>query len=474
MELKLINTKIVATTGPACMQKKELEALAKAGVSVFRLNFAHGDYEEKTATIKNIREIERKLKRPLAIFADLQGPKIRLGKIKGGYAKLNFGQEFIFTGEQIEGDEKRASISHPEILKDLEIGREIYINDGLVKLEIKRRQGADIVTKVIDDGEISDSRGVNFPGSKISIPAITAQDKRDLEFAIRAGVDFVALSFVRSPAEIEELKGLMREAGKILPIISKIEKWEAMENLESIVEASDMVMIARGDLGVELPFEKIPMLQKKIAALCQEKGKPVITATQMLISMVNNPAPTRAEVTDISNAILDGTDAVMLSNETAMGRYPVKSVETMAKIIESTESSDIFRSYFESYQADESLDITKAIARSTTLMAKTLSASLIVCATETANTAMLISRYRQKIPILALSPNEEALKKGLLMWGVIPRKVKAIKSSKQFFALGAKVGSQLNLAKKGDLIIMTCGTHAGVSGNTNLVKAEKI
>lgn len=475
MKANINNTKIVVTTGPACMRKETLAGIMEAGRNVvFRLNFSHGNYDEKNITIRNIRSLERKLKRPIAIFGDLQGPKIRLGKIRGGYAKLTLGQEFILTGEQMEGDEKKASISNPEILMELEVGKDIYINDGLVKLKIKKKQANAVITEVVDDGEISDGRGINFPGSEITISAITQKDKDDLAYALDAGVDFIALSYVRTPKEIYELRQIMEQKGRVVPIISKIEKWEAIANIDKIIEATDMIMIARGDLGVELPYDQVPLVQKKISALCQEKGKPVITATQMLISMVNNPTPTRAEVTDVANAILDGTDAVMLSNETAMGKYPVKAVETMAKVIESTENSMMFKEKFAHERIPAGEGITASIAHSASKMAKDLGASVIACATETGNTARLISRYRQKMPILALSPKEETLKRLQLSWGVIACKSKPFVSSKQVFDLCQNIGEKLGLLSKGDILVMTCGTNAGQSGSTNLVKVEKV
>lgn len=470
----LNNTNIVATMGPSCMREDQILRIVEAGAYIFRMNFSHGDYAEKQQMIDAVRAVEKKVGMPLVIFQDLQGPKIRLGKIKEGYAKLKMGQEFILTTEVMEGDEKMASISHPELIKDLEAGKDIYINDGLVKLEITKIAGNKIHTKVKDDGEISTGRGVNFPGTVLSIPAITEKDKKDLKFALGAGIDIVALSFIRTAKEIKQLRSLMEKYGRIVPIIAKIEKWEAIENLDEVLETADLVMVARGDLGVELPIEQVPVVQKKIIDGCKKHNKPVITATQMLISMVDNPTPTRAEVTDVANAIFDGTDAVMLSNETAVGKYPDKAVEMMAKIIQTTEKNDLLKEALLQHESLIEKTTTGAIAAASTTIAKQAKAKLIVCATETGNTAKLISRLRPQATILGLTSNEVALRKMAFMWGVLPVKVKPFTSANQSFLQSVKIAKDLDLVEKDDLMVITSGTITQTSGATNLIKLEKI
>lgn len=465
---------IIATMGPACMQVEQIAKIVESGGFIFRLNFSHGDYLEKQQMIDNVRAIEKAAGTILTIFQDLQGPKIRLGKIKDGYAKLKMGQEFILTSEKIEGDEKMASISHSQILKDVEAGKEIYINDGLVKLVATKVEGDKIYTKVIDDGEISTGRGVNFPGTSVRIPAITDKDKKDLAFALGAGIDMVALSFVRSAKDINDLRDLMKKNGRIVPIIAKIEKWEAVEDIEEIIDAADVIMVARGDLGVELPIEQVPVIQKRIIAACRKKGKPVITATQMLISMVENPTPTRAEVSDIANAVFDGTDTVMLSNETAVGKYGSRAVETMIKVIKSAEKNERFVDAVERYATLPGSSETEAIADAACKIAQSLNAKAIICATESGSSARLISKHRPDAYVIAMTSQEDTLRKLAFSWGVMPVKVKPFTSSQQTVNKAIEVAKEMGIAKAGDTIVVTCGTITQRAGTTNLIKVEKI
>ncbi|MFA5166541.1 MAG: pyruvate kinase [Candidatus Paceibacterota bacterium] len=465
---------IIATMGPACMQKEQIAKIVESGAFIFRLNFSHGDYLEKQQMIDNVRAIEKSAGTILTIFQDLQGPKIRLGKIKDGYAKLKMGQNFILTTEKIEGDENIASISHAQILKDIEAGKEIYINDGLVKLIATKIEGDKIHCKVVDDGEISTGRGVNFPGTSVRIPAITEKDKKDLAFALGAGIDMVALSFVRSAKDIEDLRGLMKKNGRIVPIIAKIEKWEAVEGIDEIIDASDVIMVARGDLGVELPVEQVPVIQKRIIAACRKKGKPVITATQMLISMVENPTPTRAEVSDIANAVFDGTDTVMLSNETAVGKYGPRAVETMIKVIKNTEQNERFMDLIEKYAVTPGSSSTESIADAACKIAQNLNAKVIVCATESGSSARLISKHRPEAYVIAMTSQEDTLRKLSFSWGVMPVKVKPFTSSQQTINKAVEVVKAMGVAKAGDTIVVTCGTITQQAGTTNLIKVEKI
>ncbi|MCD6427031.1 MAG: pyruvate kinase [Caldisericaceae bacterium] len=468
-------TKIVATLGPATTTPEKIEALVKAGVDIFRINFSHGTENEHSEIIERIKQITGRFDFPVAILQDLQGPKIRLGKIKNGKAVLNRGAEFILTTKEIIGDEHIASITFPAVIKDVSPGEIIYINDGLIKLKIERIDKENIYTKVIEGGEISDHKGVNFPNTRLSVPAITEKDKKDLQFGLKHGVDLVALSFVKSPDEVEELRNLMKKYGRVVPIISKIEKWEAVENLESIVEVSDGIMVARGDLGVEMPIEQVPIIQKKIISMSNRKGKPVITATQMLNSMIENPTPTRAEVTDIANAIFDGTDAVMLSNETAVGKFPVESVSVMRRVIKNTEKSTIFKRFLKSKKDKiEGNSISEAIALSANKIAENVNAKVIITATESGRTALLVSKYKPDVPVIAITPREQTLKYLTLKWGVIPVKVKAFKTVDEILEKAVKIVKEKGIAKSGDAVVITAGSHTGISGSTDLLKVATV
>lgn len=467
-------TKIVATIGPSTQDRNKIEALAKNGVNVFRINFSHGTHKEHQKTIRTVREVANSLDLPLSILQDLQGPKIRLGEFKNGKAFLRNGAEFILTIRDIKGDERISSITNKDIIKDVKKGEIIYINDGLIKLKVEKISNGNIYTKVLEGGEISDHKGVNFPKTHLSIPSITEKDKKDLKFGLENNVDMVALSFVKRAEDVVELRRLMENFGNVVPIISKIEKWEAVENLEKVIEVSDGVMVARGDLGVEMPIEEIPITQKRIIHLCNKKGKPVITATQMLNSMIENPTPTRAEVTDISNAIFDGTDAVMLSNETAVGRFPVESVKMMRQIIRITEKSKLFRNFIAESEKVSEPNVPDAIACSAVAIAKAVKAKLIISATESGKTAMLVSKCKPDVPVLALTPKEKTLHFLALKWGVFPVKVAPFKTVDGILRRGPEVAKQLNLLKDEDLYVITAGSHTGVSGSTNLVKVDKV
>ena len=396
-------TKIVATLGPATTTPEKIEALVKAGVDIFRINFSHGTENEHSETIERIKQITGRFDFPVAILQDLQGPKIRLGKIKNGKAILNRGAEFILTTKEIIGDEHIASITFPAVIKDVSPGEIIYID------------------------------------------------------------------------EVEELRNLMKKYGRVVPIISKIEKWEAVENLESIVEVSDGIMVARGDLGVEMPIEQVPIIQKKIISMSNRKGKPVITATQMLNSMIENPTPTRAEVTDIANAIFDGTDAVMLSNETAVGKFSVESVSVMRRVIKNTEKSTIFKRFLKSKKDKiEGNSISEAIALSANKIAENVNAKVIITATESGRTALLVSKYKPDVPVIAITPREETLKYLTMKWGVIPVKVKAFKTVDEILEKAVKIVKEKGIAKSGDTVVITAGSHTGISGSTDLLKVATV
>jgi pyruvate kinase len=467
-------TKIVVTIGPASNKEETLRNLFFEGVDIFRLNFSHGTQDEHLSVIKLIRKLEKELNLYVSIMQDLQGPKIRLGKIKNGKAFLKNGSLFALTREILSGDERVSSVSFPGVIDEIKLGETIYIDDGKIKLKVKKKDNKSLLTEVIEGGTISDNKGLNFPDTYLSIPAITEKDVNDLKFGLENGVNIVALSFVKTPEDIIHLRKLMERFGKVIPVVSKIEKWEAVKNIKAILEITDAAMIARGDLGVELPIEDIPLIQKRIISLCNLKGKPVITATQMLNSMIENYVPTRAEVNDISSAIFEGTDAVMLSNETAIGKFPVETVKVMEKVILKTEKSELFKTSLLRRENLPGSEISDAIAFSSIEIAKTVKAKLIITTTESGRTANFVSKYRPYVPILALTPKEETFRYLKLRWGVLPVKVRPFSSVDEILSEAPKIALGKGLISKGDLYVITAGFQTGVSGSTNLIKVDKI
>ncbi len=467
-------TKIIVTIGPASNKEETLRNLFFEGVDIFRLNFSHGTHDEHLSVIKVIRKLEKELNLYVSIMQDLQGPKIRLGKIKNGKAFLKNGSLFTLTREILSGDERVSSVNFPGVIDEIKLGETIYIDDGKIKLKVKKKDNKSLLTEVIEGGTISDNKGLNFPDTYLSIPAITEKDVNDLKFGLENGADIVALSFVKTPEDIIHLRKLMERLGKVIPVVSKIEKWEAVKNIKAILEITDAAMIARGDLGVELPIEDIPLIQKRIISLCNLKGKPVIIATQMLNSMIESYVPTRAEVNDISNAIFEGTDAVMLSNETAIGKFPVEAVKVMNKVILKTEKSELFKTSLLRRENLPGNDISDAIAFSSIEIAKTVKAKLIITATESGRTANFVSKYRPYIPILALTPKEKVFRYLKLRWGVFPVKVRPFSSVDEILSEAPKIALEKGLISKGDLYVITAGFQTGVSGSTNLIKVDKI
>jgi pyruvate kinase len=467
-------TKIVATLGPATNSEEMIRSLAERGVDVVRINFSHGTDEERLATIAAVKKVRGELNLPLTILQDLQGPKIRLGTFNDGPCEIVTGGVFRLKTQPTDGNAQEASIDYPQLCREVKPGEPIFINDGLVRLRVREVQGDAVVTDVLKGGTLSDHKGVNFPHSDLHIQSITEKDRHDLVTGLRAGVDYVALSFVRTADDVRELRTLMETHGAHTPIIVKVEKWQAVQNIESIAAASDGVMVARGDLGVEMPIEEVPIIQKRIIALCNRLGKPVITATQMLNSMVENPSPTRAEVTDVANAIFDGTDAVMLSNETAVGKFPLESVDMMCRVIETTEKSKLFWSDIEARGAESASDTSDAIAYAAVRSAQTLGAKLIVCATESGRTSILVSRYRPRTPILALTPSDLVQRRLALYFGIVPMVVQPFESVDHILRTAIAMSHISHLARRGDKIVITAGSHAGVAGSTNLVKVEEL
>ncbi|MEM9484469.1 MAG: pyruvate kinase [Cyanobacteria bacterium P01_F01_bin.116] len=469
----LRRTKIVSTIGPATQDPATLRSLIEAGATTLRLNFSHGTHEDHQRSIRLIRQLSFELNQPVGILQDLQGPKIRLGKFEDGAIRLKTGDSFILTSRQLPGTQTISSVTYEPLVEEVPAGATILLDDGKVEMRVVRKdmELRELHCEVVVGGKLSNSKGVNFPGVYLSIKALTEKDKVDLAFGLDQGVDWVALSFVRNPQDVLEIKEIIANAGKRVPVIVKIEKHEAIEQMEAILSLSDGVMVARGDLGVELPAEDVPILQKRLIATANRLGIPVITATQMLDSMVSNPRPTRAEVSDVANAILDGTDAVMLSNETAVGEYPVEAVATMAKIARRTEKEQITRN---SDAAATSRTIPNAISRAVGQIASQLDAAAIMSLTKTGATARNVSKFRPPTPILAVTPHVEVARRLQLVWGVKPLLVVDLPSSNQTFYSAVNVAQEKELLHDGDLVVMTAGTLQGVSGSTDLIKVELV
>lgn len=465
-------TKIVATIGPATQNKEILRQLILAGANTLRLNFSHGDHDYHQHSIRLIRQTAFELNQPVAILQDLQGPKIRLGKFAAGSITLKPGDPFILTSREVACNQQISYVTYEYLADEVPEKSRILLDDGKVEMFVERvdRQNKDLHCQVVVGGVLSNNKGVNFPGVYLSVKALTDKDKEDLMFGLDQGVDWVALSFVRNPQDILEIKELIASAGKNVPVIAKIEKHEAIEDMEAILSLCNGVMVARGDLGVELPPEDVPILQKRLIATANKLGIPVITATQMLDSMANNPRPTRAEVSDVANAILDGTDAVMLSNETAVGKYPVEAVATMATIAERIEKEPTSLKVL----SEGKQSITNAISAAVSQIAEQLNASAIMSLTKTGSTARNVSKFRPQIPILAVTPHVDVARQLQLVWGVKPLLVLDLPSATQTFQSAVNVAQENNLLKDGDLVVMTAGTLQGIAGSTDLIKVEMV
>lgn len=470
----LRRTKIVATIGPATQGRDMLRSIIEAGATTLRLNFSHGDKENHRRNIQLIRQISFELQQPVGILQDLQGPKIRLGKFEEGSIQLAKGDSFILTSRLIPGTQTESSVTYEPLVEEVPEGATILLDDGKVEMKVVGKDMAqrNLKCEVVVGGKLSNSKGVNFPGVYLSIKALTEKDKEDLQFGLNQNVDWVALSFVRNPQDVLEIKEIIQNStARRVPVIVKIEKHEAIEQMDAILSLSDGVMVARGDLGVELPAEDVPILQKRLIATANRLGIPVITATQMLDSMVESPRPTRAEVSDVANAIFDGTDAVMLSNETAVGEYPVEAVATMARIAIRAEQEhqarpiDVF---------SKSRTIPNAISQAVGQIAAQLDASAIMTLTRSGATARNVSKFRPKAPILAVTPLVDVSRQLQVVWGVNPLLVVDLPSSGQTFQSAMNVAQEGDLLHDGDLVVMTAGTLQGVSGSTDLIKVEVV
>jgi pyruvate kinase len=469
----LRRTKIVATVGPAISSPEMMRAVIEAGATTLRLNFSHGTHEDHKQSIRLIRQLSYELNRPVGILQDLQGPKIRLGRFPDGPIVLKNGDRFTLTSNDIPGTQTESSVTYETLAEEVPNGATILLDDGRVEMKVETVDLAEraLHCRVVVGGTLSNSKGVNFPGVYLSIKALTDKDRRDLVFGLDQGVDWIALSFVRNPDDIREIKNLIAAAGKSIPVIAKIEKHEAIEQMEEILSLCDGVMVARGDLGVELPAEDVPMLQKRLIATANRMGIPVITATQMLDSMVNSPRPTRAEISDVANAILDGTDAVMLSNEAAVGNYPVEAVATMARIAARIDQERHLWPNWMTETASER-SIPNAISAAVGQIAIQLNAKAILSLTKTGATARNVSKFRPNIPILAVTPHVEIARQLQMVWGVQPLLVLNLPAVTQTFQASINGAIEKGYVSEGDLVVMTAGTLQNVSGSTDLIKVE--
>lgn len=463
--------KIVCTLGPAVENPEKVKALIESGMNVARLNLSHGSYEEHGSRLSLIRDAARKAKKPVAILVDLQGPKIRLARFENGPHELARGDIFTITTDDCVGTKERVGTTYKGLPGDCKPGDRILIDDGRVTVEVVEVKGNDVVTRCIEPGPVSNNKGLNLPGVAVSVPAMSEKDIEDLRWGLKAGADFIALSFVRSAQDIDDVHRIMDEVGIRRPVIAKIEKPQAVENLEEIVMAFDGIMVARGDLGVEMPIEDIPLVQKRCVTLAREQAKPVIVATQMLDSMITNSRPTRAEATDCANAILDGADALMLSGETSVGAFPIEAVQTMARIIEKTETEAL-------HMIPALLHNPKtkggAITKAAVDVGATIGAKALAAFTKTGDSARRMARLRSPIPILALTPDEASLHQLALTWGVEPILVPIVESTDQMVKQVDAILIEMKRVHEGEYIMIVAGSPPGIPGSTNAMRVHRI
>lgn len=468
-------TKIVATVGPASEKPEMLVKLLEAGVNVFRLNFSHGTQEEHQTRIENIREAAKTVGRHVAILIDLKGPEIRLGTFENGKIMLKEGDAFTLNTQQVVGDQSQVWVQYPDIVRDVPVGGYLLLDDGNITLQATRVTDTTIETKVIVGGPLSDRKKVNLPGTKVSLPALAPKDVSDIQFGVRMNVDFVAGSFIRKAGDVLDIRRVIEEAGGHQHIISKVESQEGFDELEAILEVSDGLMVARGDLGVEVPTEEVPLMQKRMIERCNQVGKPVITATQMLESMVTKPRPTRAEASDVANAIMDGTDAIMLSAESAAGQYPVESVRTMHTIAQRTESALDYVGILNRKRRTGQLDtVTEAISHATVTTAADLGAAAIVSATRSGFTARMVSKFRPQAPIIAVTPDRQVARKLQLVWGVYTVIKEETQDTDSLIERSVEGALESGFVKNGDLVVISGGVPVGVQGSTNLIKVHTV
>ena len=468
-------TKIVCTMGPRLFEQGLVKPLMLAGMDVARFNFSHGTHESHLAWYREVCRLREELGLPVATMLDTKGPEIRTGDFEGGRVTLEPGQLFTLTTEACMGDQEHCCVTYADMPKDVQPGSIVLIDDGLVGMEVQHVTDTEITCKVLNGGAISNHKGINIPGAHLSMPFVSEKDRSDLIFAAENGFDFIAASFTRSGEDIMAIRRVLQEAGNTsIKIIAKIENKEGVENLEDIMRVSDGIMVARGDMGVEIPLEEVPGLQKHIIHECVLSGRPVITATQMLDSMMKNPRPTRAEATDVANAIYDGTSAIMLSGETAAGMYPVEAVETMVRIALKTEADIDYKSEFAQANYDTRCDITAAISHATVTSAHDLKAAAIITVTKSGGTARMISRYRPACPIIACAIDAQVWRQMNLSWGVVPLMISEERDTEALFEHAVAAGVHEHLLRDGELAVITAGVPLGISGTTNMMKVQVV
>jgi pyruvate kinase len=449
--------------------------MLRAGMNVARMNFSHGNHEEHARRIETVRQASRECKIPVAILLDTKGPEIRVRTFVNGQVTLVQGQIFTLTPQEVEGDETRVAITYKQLARDVKVGARVLIDDGLIEMKVQEiKDGGDVICQVINGGVISNRKSINLPGSPVSLPSMSEQDKADIIFGIEQKVDLIAASFIRTANDVLAIRRLLEEHSASIPIIAKIENQQGLDNIDAILKVADGLMVARGDLGVEIPPEEVPLAQKDMIARCNRLGKPVITATQMLDSMIRNPRPTRAEATDVANAIFDGTDALMLSGETAMGKYPLEAVSTMARLAERTEEALDCDSFLARHANIGRQSVTDALSYACRQTSKQLGAAAIITSTESGHTARMVSKYRPLAPIIAVTPREDMLRRLLLTWGVFPLLGNKSENTDQMIHESITTSLNQGLIKNGDLVVITAGVPVGVPGTTNLLKVHVV
>lgn len=467
-------TKIVCTIGPASESVAVLEKMIRAGMDVSRHNFSHGSQDEHRERVLAVRTAAANAGRAVAIMLDLRGPKLRIGEFENGAVTLGAGDTFTLTTDEVVGNRERVTVNYPALPEEVEPGNRILLNDGMLVMEVQEVRGNDVVCRVENDGELSDRKGVNLPGVRTSMPAVTDQDVEDLRFGLELGIDYVAASFVRRAEDLIAVRRMLETANSGVQVVSKIETWEALRNLNEIIRLSDAVMVARGDLGLEIAPEEVPLVQKRIIDICNRLGKPVITATQMLESMIQHPRPTRAEASDVANAIIDGTDAVMLSAETAVGQFPVEAVATMARIAKRMEEDMPPTGICPEGTCVVERSVTEAISYATCTTASGLDAAAIITATQTGYTPRMVARYRPSRPIIAVTPLPEVVRRMALVWGVQAVLVPDVKDTDSMISTSIEASLSAGLVKGGDLVVITAGVPVGQHGTTNLIKVHTV
>lgn len=468
------NTKIICTIGPASQSEEKLRELMLAGMNVARFNFSHGDHEEQSGKYERMRKVSKELNLPIAALLDTKGPEIRLRDFEEGKVMLEAGQKFTLTTRELMGTSEIVSISYKDLINDISVGTTILIDDGLIELTVEEITDTDIICRVENGGPVSNRKGVNVPGTDLSMPYISETDMNDILLGVELGFDFIAASFVRKKEDVLEIRKVLNERNSKMQIIAKIENMQGIKNLDEIIEVSDGIMVARGDMGVEVPLEDVPILQKQMIKRAVAAGKQVITATQMLESMIHNPRPTRAETTDIANAIYDGTTAIMLSGESAQGQYPVEAVRTMARIAERTERDVDFAGRLKKREVPQDGDTTTAISHATCTLAADLNVKAIISVTMSGFTAGMVSRFKPSCPIIGCTVKRLVWRQLNLQWGVIPLLIQEENTAEDLFREAVSAAEAAGLIQKGDKVIITAGVPLGISGRTNQIRVVEV